>query len=98
MKNFFQSSVWQSRIKGDVLLHQAANASLDLTIERLGRTLVSKELAAYRHAMKVTRTLCGTAVFPCNTSGMHQDSTDSCFMDSIGCGYKCLDKLSLEST
>jgi hypothetical protein len=98
MKAFFESQEWQGRIAGDAMLYQATNKSLDLTIEALGRTQVEKEVADYRRALQLAQSECRTAIFPCTSSGKRRYSQHFCHMDSIGCGYACLDKVSLEAT
>jgi hypothetical protein len=91
MKDFFLQPEWQDRITGDSLLHQAADTSLDKTIERLGRTIVEKELKAFRVALKHAKDVCqDKTTFLCNHNGMWQRKNHGCTYGRYGCGSTCL--------
>jgi hypothetical protein len=98
MQEFFQSEAWQRRIQADLALYQAADRSLDMTIDKLGRAAFEANLAKYRHAKEIAHDRClpGT-VFPCNEGGRrtHRNETDCLWKDS-GCGTGCLDEISTE--
>merc|ERR1712157_100440 len=59
MKDYFVSSKFKEDHKGDLLLYDAVNKSLDLTIERLGRENVQRNLEKYSNLMKLSKSGCG---------------------------------------
>ena len=97
------------RFKYDYELWRAANRSLDLTIDAVGRTTVFEpRLKRYRAALGVVRDRCGDigddpdeplrARFPCNPqSGKQRDEeATNCLYADSGCGYRCLDRVAAE--
>jgi hypothetical protein len=98
MKDFFQSQPWQHKVQWDSLLHQAANRSLDLTIDRLGRLEFAANLEKFTHAQKVARERClPREVFPCTSKGARQKNARSlCLWADSGCGNDCLDEVATE--
>jgi hypothetical protein len=56
MKEFFQSTFWQQRIRGETLFYQAAWRSLDLTIDRLDRDEFQQQLAYFRRFNELSKT------------------------------------------
>ena len=85
---------WQSNIKYDALLHRAANASLDMTIEALGRDTFHEQLRRYRTMQRQVHEDCAHRVrMPCDAQGNRRlpNETDCLFSDT-GCGYDCIDE------
>jgi hypothetical protein len=77
----------------DFVLYAAANASLDKTIDALGRDLVEKEVRKHRYLQQVANKYCqDEANFPCSDEGVHQLklSRESCYERDWGCGHKCV--------
>jgi hypothetical protein len=96
MSSFFESPQWLEMTKWDRLLYQAANRSLDLTIDRLGRDRFNKNLREFRYMNKVAQDRClPLNVFPCTSTGQH-NKNESCLWSDSGCGYKCLDQVALD--
>lgn len=96
MSSFFKSPQWVEMTKWDNLLYQAANRSLDLTIDRLGRNVFNKILLEFRHLNQVAQDRClPLNVFPCTSTGQHNKNA-SCLWSDSGCGHKCLDQVALE--
>jgi Sulfotransferase family len=96
MKEYFRSDEWQERVHWDHVFYQAANRSLDLTIESLGRDKVEKNLAKYRHAKDRANEVClPKTTFPCSAKGELNRETDCLWKDSA-CGSDCLDEISAE--
>jgi hypothetical protein len=99
MQRFFQSDRWQDQIRYDLALYQAANRSLDLTIDHvIGRPLFELHLRKYRMAQQRAREIClHSVVFPCSESGVYTppNATDCLWKDS-GCGTDCLDQIATE--
>jgi hypothetical protein len=98
MQEFFQSEEWQRRVKADLALYQAANRSLDLTIDKLGRVAFEINLSKFLQAKEVIADRCiPTTVFPCDEGGKRnpRNRTDCLWKDS-GCGTGCLDEVSTE--
>jgi len=50
MKTYFDSPAYRDRAHWDEVLHGAANRSLDLTIEKLGRDSFKRRLTRFRRA------------------------------------------------
>lgn len=93
MKEFFDTNhVWKERTRGDILLYQAANKSLDMTIDSLGRRVVEKELQEFERAMKMAQETCRNVKLPCTDGGSRQQKHDCLYWD-LACGYECLENL-----
>jgi len=97
MQKFFDTNKqWQSMVQYDLALYNAANASMDLTIERLGRDRFESLLAQFRNAREVAQTRClPTTVFPCDSSGRLHKKT-GCIWNDSGCAVECLDEIAEE--
>lgn len=96
MQRYFDSPDWAQVIQEDLALYQAANRSLDLTINRLGRAEFETNLANYRQALLFGQERCApTAVFPCSKNGYPIKRT-SCLWKDSGCGASCLDQVAVE--
>ena len=96
IRQFIESDQWQEATKWDNLLYAAANRSLDLTIERLGKEAFKEKLTKFRHAQNVAEQKClAEEVFPCTSTGqLNKDS--SCLWSDSGCGYACLNEVADE--
>jgi hypothetical protein len=96
MQAFFQTEEWKEIIHWDSALYKAANRSLDLTIDQLGRPEFEQQLAKYQHAKEIVHDRClpGT-VFPCSAGGELNRETDCLWKDS-GCGMRCMDQVSTD--
>jgi hypothetical protein len=91
MRAYFSSTSWHKRIKGDLLLYQTANQSLDMTIDKLGRTVVENELRRFQWALQYAKEVCLTKVkFLCNYDGIWQRSAHKCMYERYGCASQCL--------
>jgi hypothetical protein len=98
MQAFFGGERWNDIVRNDSFLYRAANRSLDLTIERLGREEFEGRLARFRRAQQEVFARClPEAVFPCDGSGEFNppEKTDCLWKDS-GCGTSCLDGVATE--
>lgn len=93
MQSYFQKPKWRAMVKWDETLYRAANRSLDLTIESLGREDFDSNLELFRHALKVAEERCiPLEVFPCTSDGKHNPNKDCLWKDSA-CGSSCLDRV-----
>jgi hypothetical protein len=94
VQQYFQSYEWaEQTVKWDTLLYRAANRSLDLTIDRLGRAEFEENLTIFRKAQQLARDICLLEdVFPCTSTGV-KNRNASCLWSDSGCGYKCLDEI-----
>ena len=96
MKAYFQSSRWKRIVHWDEVLYQAANLSLDMTIDRLGREAFHDNLARFRQAQALARKRClPRQVFPCSSTG-ERIQKGLCLWKDSGCGSDCLDEISTE--
>lgn len=77
----------------DFVLYAAANASLDKTIDALGRERVEAEVKRHKQLQQVTEEAClEKAAFPCSPKGVYQPelSANSCYAADWGCGHTCV--------
>jgi hypothetical protein len=100
MRDFFRTSEeWRNKIASDVALYQAVNRSLDLTIDRLGRDRVGRELERFRQAQEVVRSRCQRMVqLPCSRSdrlALPVEET-GCMVGDVGCGMECIDSVATD--
>jgi Sulfotransferase family len=96
MQKFFEHPQWKAAVKWDELLYRAANRSLDLTIDRLGRASFEKNLTKFRNAQAVAHERClPREVFPCTSTGI-KNRNKSCLWKDSGCGSDCLDEVATE--
>lgn len=94
MQEFFASPEWKKSIVGDDLLFKAAWKSLDLTIDRLGRSEVEAKLEKFRAMKDVAEQTCADRVlFPCNPDGTRASKRTGCLWNDSGCGNQCLDEV-----
>ena len=101
IKAFLESDEWHAKNYGDFLLYSAANKSLDLTIERIGRDRFDAALTRYRELMGQVRDVCSPKlILPCSSNGTYQKdlSASHCYQHDEGCGYRCIDELLLNRT
>ena len=98
MQEYLDSEEWTIRHHWDMAFYQAANRSLDLTIDRLGRERFEKNLALYEQARKLSREKClHKTVFPCSAGGKFTpDELTDCLWKDSGCGSECLDEVANE--
>ena len=98
MKAYLKSDDWLRRTKWDLAFYQAANASLDLTIESLpgGRNRFETNLKTFRSARDVVEERCQPQVkLPCTEDGKKRkpsSETNCLFLDSA-CAYSCIDEV-----
>lgn len=90
MKEWFHSEEFEAFAQADVLFYKAVNASLDMTIDALGRDTVQRGVKQLQWALAHANEACPNVRYPCSTDGEFQPTTDCIFSD-VGCGYKCLD-------
>lgn len=92
MKTYFATNEWQDHVAGDTLLYNAANRSLDRTIDQIGREKVAARLQMFRDALGAATKMCkGKAIFPCSEDGSLQEEEKNCYEMDEGCGFPCLD-------
>lgn len=98
IQTFLDSDEWRAANYGDYLFYEAANQSLDQTIEMLGRKRFDAALAEFRRLKEREQTLCAPHVnFPCSDSGQPQPelARKNCYLRNydFGCGYPCIDHM-----
>lgn len=78
----------------DFVLYHAVNASLDLTIEKLGKERVQNQAALIRHLQLLSEQTCRpNAIFPCSQQGIYQEEKSNCYIQDSGCAYECVDEV-----
>jgi hypothetical protein len=99
VREYLTSEEWYAVNYADYVLYAAANHSLDLTIHSLGNERFDKALLEYRHAKAIIDERCQNRIFsPCSANGTAQLklSKQNCYKYDEGCGYPCIDEVSLE--
>jgi hypothetical protein len=98
IRDYFASDEWQRYVQPERALYEAANRSLDLTIEKLGRDVFQANLARYRHAQQWVKKRClSKTAFPCTDTGKRiKDNATDCLSSDLGCGFACIDEVSTE--
>ena len=94
---FLESDEWKDTIRGDLLLYQAAYASLDRTIESLGRDEFNKNLQALQNGLKMAALNCKDRVVSlCTEAGERvAPQNTTCYIWSEGCEHECVDELNI---
>ena len=80
----------------DYLLYQAANDSLDETIDKIGRRKIERITDRIEHLQQIANDKClSEAIFPCSPEGKFQPAlaSKSCYVQDAGCGHACVDKV-----
>jgi hypothetical protein len=94
----YRHQLWNA----DVLLYHAANASLQMTIDSLGRERVQQMAQIIEALQQTAQERClDEANFPCSPEGVYQPelAETSCYVQDAGCGHDCVDRvLSSSST
>ena len=97
IQTFLMSDEWYAKNYGDFLLYAAANRSLDLTIERLGRSRFDAAMSEYRRLMALVDEVCFPELIPrCSVTGERQFNATKCYTKDAGCGFQCIDQLLLQ--
>ena len=98
MQTYFASPVHAQRTLGDRLVYAAAEASLDRTIDALGRSAFAERLQTFRHAQQIVQEQCAPRTrFPCAADGDgRRRAATHCLWKDAGCGLKCLDQVATE--
>jgi hypothetical protein len=98
MRDFFGTDEWKQIVHWDNVLYQAANRSLDLTIDQLGRGKFETQLAKYQRAKEIVHDRClPVTTFPCSPGGGYNlDEKTDCLWKDSACGMTCMDQVSTE--
>ena len=93
MRKYFNQQPWNNSL--DLQLYNAANTSLDMTIESIGYEKFNRALQRYRYLQDIINNVCnkpGVVSFPCNPDGS-KNRRNSCLWADSGCGTKCIDRV-----
>ncbi|KAI2506915.1 sulfotransferase family [Fragilaria crotonensis] len=80
----------------DIILYHAVNASLDLTIDALGRDKVMAGVVSYHELTAKNKRECEQrAIFPCPLTLPNHTilASQDCYFQDTGCGHKCTDEV-----
>ena len=95
MEEYFASESWQKSIAADMALYRAAWASLDRTIDSLGRKKFEVELSEFRLLLQEAQEYCKSRYLDyCDDQGEVRTNTTGCVLWHLGCGNDCLDEFS----
>jgi hypothetical protein len=93
VKQYFETKAWLAMNYADYILYEAANRSLDLTIERIGRDRFDRALADFRRIEAKAMQVCGDHLGSgCTGDGLALPET-TCYVRDFGCGHKCVDAM-----
>jgi len=90
---------WEERSRWDRALYEAANRSLDRTIDEvIGRTQFEQKLKRYKEALqKVNEKCAAIAKWPCTKDGRKRPKSEqNCLYIDFACGYECVDDVAKE--
>lgn len=95
MKEFYQSSAWEEKSRYARMLYDAANKSLDATIDHtIGRDRFVTYKLEYQHLLKLATETCQNETILCQREQRTDIANEvSCYHEDSGCGYRCLNKL-----
>ena len=98
VEEYLTSSKWYAQNYGDIILHAAANTSLDKTIDALGRTRVEEAVEELKRLKSLANEKCASrAMYPCSREGEKQleKAKESCYAygKDFGCGHHCIDDM-----
>lgn len=89
VQEFLSSPEWYMMNYADYLLYAAANASLDRTIDALGRDPFKRRLANYRALRQRILDYCGLRLGSgCYANGTKVLPVEVCYDRDFGCGYQ----------
>ena len=92
-ERYLNSPEWKDYIAPELALYEAADASLDLTIDALGRERVQEQLNLFQKVLAAVEETCGPVTqYPCTKDGVPvpENETD-CLVGDMGCGLDCID-------
>ena len=86
-----------NKSRGDLMLYRAASASLDRTIEALGRAKFERELSALKEGLALAIKNCRDRVQGlCTEGGEHvKFENTTCYIWSEGCDHDCVNELDI---
>lgn len=95
MQQHLESPEWKEYVAPELALWKAANKSLDLTIDRLGRAEVESQVVLFKQVLAAVEQTCGkTTKFPCTATGVRiPDNETHCVLGDMACGLDCIDKV-----
>jgi hypothetical protein len=91
---YLKSDAFTAMNYADYLLYHAADVSLNLTIQHIGRDKFDKALADFRALKQRVQEACGERLGSgCTSDGKPILPRESCYMRDFGCGYKCINEV-----
>jgi len=82
VRRYVASPEFSKRYELDLLLYAAANRSLDLQIDRIGRRQIQEDVSTFSRLLKQAESQCS---YPIDYS--------KCYWMDAGCNYPCIDSL-----
>ena len=94
---------YKSTNKDDYLLYNAAQRSLDKTIDALGRQRVEENIERLKSLQQLNEKQCESEASVCpepDDEGMQREhirlANERCYFSDVGCGHACTDKVLAE--
>lgn len=97
MKEYFASEEWQDTVQDDLELYRAANASLDRTIDALGREEFNANLKKLQDGLLLAKENCKGRIRTMCTDGGYVVPllNRTCYIWAEGCDHACIDELEM---
>jgi hypothetical protein len=102
MQAFLNGHKWQAMSYWDSVLYQAANRSLDLTIQHLNSNHSNGRVGAFDtnlqeflriQALVQSQCIEGREVFPCISTTGKKNPKPDCLWNDSGCGHTCIQQV-----
>jgi hypothetical protein len=101
LEEYFATPAYQNSVKGERILYQVANRTLDLTIATFNQKEFETNLNTFRQAQARALYKCqdepaipNASQFPCMRNGKFNTVEEAeCVQGDFGCGFKCLDQV-----
>lgn len=94
VRQHVESRPWLAMNYADEILHRAANFSLDLTIEHIGRDRFRRSLREFQNLAENARRYCKERIGTgCTDDGKPVQPIEPCYERDFGCGYQCIDEM-----
>jgi len=96
MQQYFESDEYKTATAVDMELYQAVNRSLDLTIDRLGRSEYDRQLDKFRTAKRTVDETCTREKWASVVGKRYLLPREWCVAHADwGCGFDCMDSLEI---
>ena len=98
MQQYIKSDGWKERIRRDQIFYDIMNASLDKTIDVLGRSKIENTLVKFQQAQQIVSKECLSQILSgCTSDGKKRISQETnCLFQDSACAYECIDRIATQ--